>query len=178
MSEGPAAAVAASSSETVLAADRAGLAGRSPAAPAPGVPESLAEPPILHLILGLLAELGEPTDTVEYFALPSVDQYAVRLPSTRGRGEAVLLPRRALEHALVDGAARRRLRNVLRAWVESPVARRALTGAAPLSAYLSALGVQALPGPRCACCQGPLLAEEPAVVHEASRSHLTCPPAW
>ena len=177
MSQGPAAAVAAASSETALAG-RAGLPGGWLAPPAPVASEPLPEPPILHLILGLLAELRAPTETVEYSLLPSVDQYAIRLPSARGRGEAVLLPRRALEHALVDGAARRRVRSLLRAWVESPVARRALNGAAPLSAYLAALDVRTLPGPRCARCQGPLLTEDPAVVHEGSHWHLICPPAW
>lgn len=178
MSQGPAAAVAAASSETALAADRVALAGGWLAPPAPVAPDPLPEPPILHLILGLLAELRASTETVEYSLLPSVDQYAIRLPSARGRGEAVLLPRRALEHALVDGAARRRVRSLLRAWVESPVARRASSGAAPLSAYLAALDVGALPGPRCARCQGPLLTEDPAVVHEGSHWHLICPPAW
>jgi hypothetical protein len=173
MSEEPVASVAASVSEP--AAARPGFVAGWPAAPPP---EGLPEPPILHLILALLAELGAPSETVEYALLPSVDQYAIRLPSARGRDEAVLLPCRALERALVDGAARRRVRSLLRVWVESPVTRRALNAAAPLSAYFAALDVRSLPGPRCGHCQGPLLAEDPAVVNEASRSHLTCPPAW
>lgn len=140
--------------------------------------DCLRDPKILHLILALLAELGAPSDAVEYTLLPLVDQYAIRLPSARGRGEAILLPRRALERALVDRAARGRVCSLLRVWIESPIARRALSGVAPLDAYFVALDVGSLPGPRCACCQGPLLAEDPVVVREASRSHLICPPAW
>ena len=149
------------------------------AAVADSAREALPEPPILHLILTLLAELGAPSEAVEYTLLPAVDQYAIRLPSSADRGQTLLLPRRALERALVDRAARIRVRNLLRQWGETPKPRRLENEAAsPGTYYFTALNVRSLPGPRCTRCGGPLLAEDPVVIHGTSRSHLACPPAW
>jgi hypothetical protein len=139
------------------------------------VDRSLAS--ILPLLLALLAELDAPSDAIECAWLPADDQYCIRLPASRLSGEAILLPRRALEQALADGTARTRVRNLLRAWVEAPRPRRA-SEAALQTSYFSALDVRSLPGPRCVRCDGPLLAEDPTVLQEGSRSHLACPPAW
>jgi hypothetical protein len=165
--------------------------GSDAAASAASIVETTAEPravedgarvdrslaPIMPLLLALLGELNAPSDAVECAWLRSDDQYAIRLPASRLSGEAILLPRRALEQALVDRTARTRVRNLLRAWVEAPRPRRA-SEAALQTAYFSALDVRSLPGPRCARCEGPLLAADPTVLHEGSRSHLACPPAW
>jgi hypothetical protein len=175
MSQGAhAAAVAGSLVET-----ETGEPGLAAGCGAAAAPEVLPEPPILHLILALLAELGAPSQAVEYTLLPSVDQYAIRLPSSRERSQTLLLPRRALERALVDQAARIRVRNLLRQWGELPKARRLENEAAsPGTYYHTAMNVRSLPGPRCARCGGPLLAEDPVVIHGTLRSHLACPPAW
>jgi hypothetical protein len=141
-------------------------------------PANFLLPPIMPLVLSLLGELRAPSDAVECTFLASADQYAIRLPSVRKRSEALLLPRRALERALDDVAARRLVRNLLRAWIETPGPRRAAGECALQHSYLSALGVRSLPGPRCARCEGPLLAEDAVVVWEASRWHVVCPPAW
>src|SRR5687768_7336613 len=82
---------------------------------APTAPEvRFLFPPIMPLVLSLLEELRAPSDAVECALLPT-DQYAIRLPSSRTRSEALLLPRRALERALSDLGARRQVRNLLRA---------------------------------------------------------------
>jgi hypothetical protein len=135
-------------------------------------------PPIMPLVLSLLEELRAPSDAVECTLLPSDDQYAIRLPSSRPRSEVLLLPRRALERARMDLGARRQVRNLLRAWIEAPGSKRAAEECALQGSYFSALEVRSLLGPRCARCEGPLLAEDAIVVSEASRRHLACPPAW
>jgi hypothetical protein len=135
-------------------------------------------PPIMPLVLSLLEELRASTDAVECAFLASGDQYAIRLPSSRARNEALLLPRRALERALTDLGTRRQVRNLLRAWIEAPAPKRAAGEGALQASYFSALEVRSLRGPRCARCEGPLLAEDAIVVWDASRRHLACPPAW
>ena len=146
---------------------------------APTAPEvRFLFPPIMPLVLSLLEELRAPSDAVECAFLASGDQYAIRLPSSRTKSEALLLPRRALERALTDLGARRQVRNLLRAWIEAPVPKRAAGEGALQASYFSALEVRSLLGPRCGRCEGPLLAEDAIVVSEASRRHLACPPAW
>jgi hypothetical protein len=132
----------------------------------------------MPLVVSLLEELRVPSEAVECTLLPAVDQYAIRLPASRAMGGAVLLPRRALEQALVDPTARARVRNLLQTWVETTGARRAAGEAGLLASYFSALDVGSRPGPRCVRCGGPLLAEDAVAVYEASRWHLVCPPAW
>jgi hypothetical protein len=158
----------------------------------PAVADSLVEPEtvrperpatdlrpvsVLQLVSALLAELRAAGEGVDCTSLPSVDQDAVRVPSSHV-GEALLLPRRALERALAEPAARNRVRSFLRAWVERPRSRQSARGVALLTPYFAALSVSSLPGPRCPRCQGPLLAEDPVVVEVEVRSHLACPPAW
>jgi hypothetical protein len=134
-----------------------------------------AASPLVPLIGSLLLEVCQPGQAVACTLLPSDARYAVRLP--RQADKAVLLPREALERALVDPVARARARDLLRTAVDALGSRSAALGAS-LSAYCAALDVRSLPGPRCARCEGPLLPEDPIVVEEASRWHLTCPPAW
>ena len=141
------------------------------------VPDTPDPPPILSLIVSLLDQLRVEAETLECVLLPSDDEYAALLRIPREASKRVLLPRRALERAIVDPVARRRVRNLLRAAVEVLRSRRAI-GEAGLTPYFTALKTQALPGPHCVLCQGPLLSEDPVVVHGISRWHLACPPAW
>jgi hypothetical protein len=115
--------------------------------------------------------------TLDCSLIPTDAQYAIllRIPGEVGKG--VLLPRRMLERALNDPTARARVRNLLRASVEVLRSQRAITEAR-LTAYFTALNVRSLPGPRCAHCEGPLLADDAVVIHHGSRRHLACPPAW
>jgi hypothetical protein len=134
-------------------------------------------PPVLALVRALLAEFHPSPEVLECSLVPSDDQYAILLQIPGEVGKGVLLPRRMLERALNDMAARVRVRTILRAAVEVLRSQRAITEAR-LTAYFTALDVRALPGPRCARCEGPLLADDTLVVHQASRRHLACPPAW
>ena len=141
------------------------------------VPHMPDPPPILPLVVSLLDELRVEAETLECAVLPSDDQYAALLRISREGSKGVLLPRRALERAFVDPVARHRVRNVLKAAVEVLRSKRAI-GEARLTPYFAALKTRSLPGPHCVLCEGPLLAEDPVVVHGTSRWHLACPPAW
>lgn len=134
-------------------------------------------PPILALVRGLLAEFRVHAELLECSLIPTDDQYAILLQIPGEVGKGVLLPRRALERALSDMSARLRVRNLLRAAVEVLRSQRAISEAR-LTSYFTALNVRSLPGPRCAHCEGPLLADDPVVIHHGSRRHLACPPAW
>lgn len=149
------------------ASDPANRLGRAAADP----------PPILSLVQALLAEFRLQAEVVDCSLIPTDAQYAIllRIPGEVGKG--VLFPRRMLERALNDPTARARVRNLLRAAVEVLRSQRAITEAR-LTAYFTALNVRSLPGPRCAHCEGPLLADDAVVIHHGSRRHLACPPAW
>ena len=118
-----------------------------------------------------------PAEVLDCSLVPTHDQYAILLQIPGEVGKGVLLPRRVAERALDDAPARARVRNLLRAATEALRSQRAITEARH-TAYFTALNVQSLPGPRCARCEGPLLAEDPVVIHHGSRRHLACPPAW
>jgi hypothetical protein len=148
--------------------------GARPVAPGPGMPDP---PPILAMIASLLQELQVDAEVLECAMLPSNDQYAALLSISREVSKAVLLPRRTLERAFVDPVARRRLRILLRAAVEALSDKRAISDGR-LTPYFTVLKCQSWTGPTCALCNGPLLGEDPVVVHGTSRWHLSCPPAW
>jgi hypothetical protein len=134
-------------------------------------------PPILSLVRALLAECSPTAEALECSLVPTCDQYAILLQVPREVGKGVLLPRRVVERARDDATARARVQNLLRAAAEVLRSQRAITEVRH-TAYFTALNVQSLPGPRCAHCEGPLLADDPVVVHHGSRRHLACPPAW
>jgi hypothetical protein len=133
--------------------------------------------PIALLVASLLRELGREAELLECRLLPSDDQYAIFLQIPREVGKGVLVPRRMLERALGDTAARGFVRNLLRAAVEALRSRRAISEAR-VTAYFAALSRGSIRGPHCAHCEGPFLAEDAMLVREGSPWHLVCPPAW
>ena len=155
----------------------------------PSSPASIADSPkglaaaatdpasLLFLVVSLLRELHAPADILECTLLPAASRHALRLQAPREMSRAVLLPRRPLERALADPAARVRVRNLLRSAMETLRGRPAATNS-HLGAYFAALDVRSLPGPRCAYCEGPLLGEDTVVIRDGSSWHLACPPAW
>jgi hypothetical protein len=146
----------------------------TPAGLAPPPPDTA---PLLFLVASLLSELQGPANILECTLLPPEDRYAIRLHAPRESSKAVLLPRRPLERALVDPAARARVRNLLGSAMEA-LRGRPTAKQPQLAPYFAALEVRSSPGPHCAYCEGPLLPEDPVIVRESSRWHLACPPAW
>jgi hypothetical protein len=153
--------------------------GREPARPGTAEASDVLEPPrILLLVVSLLVELRLETQALECTLLPSSDLYGIRLGWPGQSGKAVLLPRRALERALLDTGSLRTVRTLLRSAVEILHSRRG-PGAARPTWYHAGLGTgRRWSGPRCTDCDGPLFAEEPIVVEAESRWHVACPPAW
>jgi hypothetical protein len=145
----------------------------------PDIPEPVAADPapLLFLVVSLLRDLHGQADILECTLLPRENPYAIRLHAPREMETAVLLPRAPLERALGEPRARIRARNLVRSAMEALRGRPGVKDAR-LNAYFTALDVQALPGPRCMYCEGPLLAEDPVVIRGGSSWHLACPPAW
>src|SRR5262249_22607998 len=86
-----------------------------------------AQKPILALVVSLLVELRQEVQILECSLLPVDDRYAIRLEIPREVGKAVLVPRRLLERALLDPAARRTARNVLHTTVHVLRSQRAIS---------------------------------------------------
>lgn len=132
----------------------------------------------LQLVVSLLIELCLEAQVLECVLLPSDDRHAVRLHTPGFADRAVLLPRRALERALVDPVALQAVRTLVRSAAELLRRPRAPSDVRD-TWYDASLGAPAgWAGPRCARCQGPLLADESLVVEGESRKHVSCPPVW
>jgi hypothetical protein len=127
---------------------------------------------IMALVVSLLAELRQEVDVLECSLLPGDDWYALRLEIPREVGKAILVPRRMLERALLDPAARRTVRNVLHAAVRVLRSQRAISDSRTCPPHD---GLHMWTGRRCVACERPLFAEEPILVEEGTRRHLSCP---
>ena len=131
---------------------------------------------ILSLALSLLVELHQGFQVLECTPLPKYRRYAIH-SKIFGKevGPAVLIPRRWLERALLDPAARRTVRYMFHAAMGTLRRCRAFNGAPQDHPSQTS---RSLMDPRCVDCRGPLLAEDPIVVEQANQRHLVCPPGW
>jgi hypothetical protein len=127
---------------------------------------------IMALVVSLLAELCQEVDVLECRLLPGDDRYALRLEIPGEVGKAILVPRRMLERALLDPAARRTVRNVLHSAIRVLRSQRVISDSRTWS---PTDGLHTWTEPRCCTCEGPLFAEEPILVEEGTRRHLSCP---
>jgi hypothetical protein len=126
---------------------------------------------IMALVVSLLAELCQEVDVLECSLLPGDDRYALRLEIPGDMEKAILVPRRMLECALLDSAARCTVRNVLHSAIRVLRSQRAISD----SRTCPPDGLHMWTGPRCVACERPLFAEEPILVEEGTRRHLSCP---
>ena len=109
---------------------------------------------------------------------PTADWYAIRIAAVKTTPDkAVLLPRRMLERALDDPAARRTVRDVLQVAVtvlhtQSSRRRRPAAAAPRPTSTTSSRGAR----PALRRCEGPLSSDDPIVAEAGAHGHLACPP--
>ena len=132
---------------------------------------------IRSFVVGVLAELCRDTRVLDSRLLPTADWYAIRIAAVETPDKAVLLPRRMLERALDDPAARRTVRDVLQVAVTVLHARRAVGAARPQAPKADVDDRQSWRGRRCVRCEGPLSSDDPIVAEAGAHGHLACPPS-
>jgi hypothetical protein len=133
---------------------------------------------IRSFVVGVLAELCRDTRVLDTQLLPKADWYAIRVAAVDTPGKAVLLPRRMLERALDDPAARRTVRDLLQVAITVLHARRAGGAARPQPPAADVHDRRSWSGARCVRCEGPLSSDDPIVDEAGAHGHLACPPSW